>query len=1668
MSEQPSSTEGQQAEVGPPSGGGVDDPFVAPAPYEPDAVTTSPDVMVGAVTQDVAVDAGDVEDDTSLITVTDTQAVATHALRRRWWEWVVARRVPILFALILALAATLRFIGLDWDQHTHLNPDERFLTMVETSLQWPSGLGQYLDEAHSPLNPRNYPGSTFFVYGTLPTTIIRGIAGAINQTGYDQVYLVGRALSALFDIGSIVFLFLLARRLYRDNRVALLASFLLATSVLAIQYAHFMVVDSFTTFFISGALYFLGGVQLYGRRRDYALSGLFFGMALASKVSIYIFALMVALVVVYRLWRLWAADRSFEARWGGVQQAIVRGLLLAFAAFAAFRFGQPDAFRGPGIFDIAISDRWLQNVQLASQQASGNVDFPPNDQWTARLILWFPWSNMVLWGMGLPLGLTAWAGWGVAAWRTVRRREWVHLIPVAWIALVFLQEGTQWVKTMRYFLPIYPSLALMAAWLLVWLWERARARERVAATMPAVDGGAMPSPEAAPSVTPAVARRAASPLAWSTRKALALGAIVTVGTLLWALAFEHIYLVPHSRVQASRWIYAHIPPGKALTAEGWDDALPLPIDGKNPYPAMYRGVTMNWYDEDTPQKYQEALGWLDQADYIIESSNRLYGSIPRLPLRYPMTIRYYKALFDGSLGFKRVAVISSYPQLFGIQIPDQGAEESFTVYDHPLVTIFEKTRAYSRQRAMRILSVNFAAVVHTTPKDVTTIFGTMKSIGAPKSLRLTPAEIKANSAGPAYAQEFPAGSLPMRLPALVWLFWLEVLGLLALPLWMRLLRRLPDRGFLLAKTAGLLLTAYITWLASSLHLLSFNRPLILIAALLVGLASLLWGAPLHQVWDFVVQKRRLLLGIEALFLAGYAADIVVRMIYPDLWHAWDGGEKPMEFSYLNGIVRSQTMPPADPWFSGGYINYYYYGYFLVATMIKLAGIAPDIAYNLAVPTFFSLSLAGAWTAAYALTRRVGLAALAAALTVLAGNLYLAVHLAGTIMSLSPLQISVPVLGGVVELLGGTWQFIFHHEVFPQLMFRSGPPGSPTNWGWDSTRVIGTGNTINEFPFFTFLYADLHAHLMDMPVLLCCAALAVNAALGARPWLAGARREVGRPLLPGAGVATLLVTAIIVGTAGPTNTWDVVTALILITLGLAINALTIRWHLLWAIVSGGVLGILAIGLYYPFYSHLQALYSSIGFTLAHTNLDEFLMVWGLFLFIVASYVAVELRRSAAWSWLRRTARAGEFVLYYWPQRRRVLRLMGAIDAQQRAGGRPPAPWLALISIAAGLVLALAFLILQAPVLALVFLLLGATLAAMVQPSPDSQAALSERARRFTLALALVALGITAACEVAYLADFLAGSSLYRMNTVFKLYEQAWPLFAISSAAALATLLRTPRPARRAPAWSGLRAAPALGIVAAPAPPIPEAEGAPTAESATTTTSNAPRATIIRLRRLWTAALALMLVGVALYPIIETPLRLAERPLSPYWIAAGNPPLGPTLDGTAWVQKAFPAEYQALTWLNTHVKGDPTVLSSDAGTYDNFAFRVPWMTGLPTLVENVGEESQQRYAGQTGPLGVPYPDDVGQHHRDLQTIYSTTDTGVALKLLHQYHVQYIYVGVSERGQSGTVSPSGCVPFGGNATCVGYPPAGLAKFNTMVREHALREVYSRGGVDIYQVIA
>ncbi len=277
------------------------------------------------------------------------------ALWRRWLP-------EILLLAVLAVAAYLRFVGLEWDDYTHLHPDERFLTMVETNIRPPESLWLYFVTEESPLNPHN-AGHGFFVYGTLPIFIVRYLAEWLGRTGYDQVHLVGRGAAAVFDLVSIVLVYLIGARLYR-RRVGLLAAALASFSVLLIQHAHYFVVDPFANTFILAGFYFAVRVLEDGRFPDYLLFGLALGMATASKISAAPLAGVIVLAAAARYWNARGED-------GAPERGNIPLFLLAAAGISllAFRLFQPYAFAGTSFFDIRPNPDWLANLAEIRRQS---------------------------------------------------------------------------------------------------------------------------------------------------------------------------------------------------------------------------------------------------------------------------------------------------------------------------------------------------------------------------------------------------------------------------------------------------------------------------------------------------------------------------------------------------------------------------------------------------------------------------------------------------------------------------------------------------------------------------------------------------------------------------------------------------------------------------------------------------------------------------------------------------------------------------------------------------------------------------------------------------------------------------------------------------------------------------------------------------------------------------------------------------------------------------------------------------------------------------------------------------------------------------------------------------------------------------------------------------
>ena len=1565
---------------------------------------------------------------------------------------------PVLLVVIIGFALWLRLWGNNWDAGQHIHPDERFMAMVESHIKIPSSLGEYFNSKQSPLNPYNQ-GDGSFIYGTFPLFFVRIVAEVVNKADYGDINLVGRFLAGLFDVGSVLLIFLLGRRLYGRN-AGLLAAFLLTVTVLNIQHAHFFVVESFLTFFCLLCIYYSVRIAQEGGWRNYALAGLALGFAVACKLTALPLLGIIGLAAVIRAWPTLEAvgrgtwqwlkgaqpppkgadlpteEAGLRARGHAALSGAVMGLALAvLAAFVVFRIAQPYAFAGSHWWDVGLSHQWIDDMNNLRRQSTGG-DFPPNVQWIGRTPYLFPLKNMVVWGMGPALGLAAWGGVLCALWRTLRHRESQHLLLLVWVLGNFLYSGGRFVTTMRYFLPIYPELVVLATFGLLTLWNE-RWKWALAQRLGAFYRYARPA-------VPVVAK----------------GALIAtvVLTTFWALAFTSIYRRPLSRLSGTEWIFDNVPQGAVIGHEHWDDAIPFSLPGGR-ISEQYRPVEMALYGADSNQKLAEIMADLDQVDYIAITSNRLYGSIPRVPAEYPMTSLYYDLLFKEKLGFEIAATFTSYPSLFGITIPDQGAEEAFTVYDHPKVTIFRKTPSYVSEDVEAILAAAAPeSAVHLTPADA-----------GGNGLIMRPEERQVQQSGGTWTSLFDPDSLSNRFPAISWLLMMELVSLALLPLAPVIFRHLPDGGYLLTKPLALLAIAYPVWLGTSLGVFHFTRGIILIIAALLLLA----GAAAACRWrqrtiDYVRQHWRAILIGEALFLAAFLAFYFVRMADPDLWHPARGGEKPMDFAYLNAVVRSTELPPYDPWFSGGYINYYYFGQFMTATLIKGTGIVPEVAYNLAVPLFFAFTVGAVASLGYnmaevvrrRLRRKPGGGRLGAGGPILAGVLAVAmVTILGnldavdqTVDRLSAvsdwhLGSSVPLLSGVVGTIGGIKEVLFGGADLPPFDY------------WRSSRMMPPQISITEFPYFTFLFADLHAHLMALPfdVLTIAMAFALvatppqRARSGRSP--SGLRSEGLSGLLAlDRSWLLLAALALVVGSLRWINSWDYPPFLLFVIAAVFLSEVArdgrlTRMALARGAIKAVTLAVLSLLFFLPFQRHYHLFYAGLHKTAETTPLRQYLAHFGLFMFLSWSLLAFLLYRALRnWSALRRASRreggvlsaasrvygqlqfpgilagagatvlggsllygfiTGDHPLMAWALVVLAALVVGAWAVAMSLPASPLRPLALGMAVGAGaagvaiLVMALGELAMhsQFVLFSMILLLLAVAFLAwreLSAPRPDAPI------RLFVLAMLGLAFGLSAGVDVVTLDGDIA-----RMNTVFKFYLHIWVLLALAGSFTAWYLLAVLRPPSLASVLGRLRASRPAFL---------------------------PRT--LSLRSVWIVTLALLLIGAFLYPAGATPQRVQDR--------FGNG--GHTNNGFAFMEEGVyqdeggPIELKydldAIEWLRNNVTGSPVTIEASTPEY-RWGSRFAIYTGLPTVIGWRWHQTQQR-----GSFAFM----VETRLQDVSKFYTTSDPQEAEAILRKYGVSLVILGEVERQY--------------------YPGPGLDKFDEM-ESGALELVYENPQTKIYRVV-
>ncbi len=600
-----------------------------------------------------------------------------------------AKLVRVAPALIVVLALCLRLCGINWDGGYRFHPDERQILFVADRLQFPWPPDPSLFTPSSSWNPG------FFAYGSLPIYLLY-VAGRIVALvsgnpvlSLSELAIVGRVLSAFFDVGSVYLIYRIGDKVY-DRVIGILGALLTAVTVLHVQLAHFYAVDTVLTFFALLTLFQALKVIDRGTPRAALELGLALGAAGASKVSAAPLVLTVLLVwLVYA--RRACAVPDAQSGWRGLLQGLrpFGGFVLTgIIALVTFVLLEPYA-----VMDFY---RFAADIVGESFMARGVSDVPYTRQYINTPAYLYILQQSLMWGMGLPLGLAALAGWIAALldlflqmWRKRCKTIAYRLIPLSWALVYFALVGSFHAKFLRYMLPITALLALWASWGLCSLYRSVREHPFLRYI-----GAGM------------------------------IGTIVLSG-LLYACAYVRMYHQRHPWIATSRWICSEVPQPSVLMIEHWDHTLPL-LQGAGDVGCNQSHEFFEFpaYDADDPNKERILLRGLLESDYIVIASQRLYGTIPRISERYPMTTRYYQLLMAEDLGYELVHFASRYPNMMGVRLVDQAfseaalpipaalakdwqssrtlvlgkADESYSVYDHPLPLVFEKKEQFSLER----------------------------------------------------------------------------------------------------------------------------------------------------------------------------------------------------------------------------------------------------------------------------------------------------------------------------------------------------------------------------------------------------------------------------------------------------------------------------------------------------------------------------------------------------------------------------------------------------------------------------------------------------------------------------------------------------------------------------------------------------------------------------------------------------------------------------------------------------------------------------------------------------------------------------------------------------------------------------------------------------------
>ena len=544
---------------------------------------------------------------------------------------------------IIIIGFLIRLYGMNWDSGYYFHPDERSIYMrvdcmykvLMNSLGYldcikappfeltepglPS-IQTFFNSDKSPLNPHWFPLGSAIIYLLL---FFKILLAPFFTIGVYDLYLIGRPLSIIADIGSMVFIYLIAKNIF-GSRAALLSLVLFAFLPTSIQHSHYYRPEPFSVFFILASFWSM--LKLYNKQsiKHYLYVGFSIGLALSFKISA--LSLGIPLSILFLLFLISSINSSsITLQLHQIKLFLITGLVIV----STYVIINPYSI-------LDFQEFWEWNTrEINIVNTAGIVPYTIQYLNTPNFI--YEFLQTTKWNIGLLTGVSLWILFISAIIYNFRYPKINEILLLVWGFAYFITIATVEVKFSRYMYPLIPIMIIIGSGYLFKIQYYLSQKKNLFHPVFSI-----------------------------------LIVILTTSSVLYGLAYTNIYTNDHTAVQASKWINENIPKGsKIINDNHWDESIP-DIYG-------YQIKQIPIFESDTQDKGFNIAIDLSSSEYLIFYSNRTYNAIFNNSSRYPISASYYDSLFNEKLGYSLVKSFTQYPEIAGIHFQ----HDTFSINDIP-------------------------------------------------------------------------------------------------------------------------------------------------------------------------------------------------------------------------------------------------------------------------------------------------------------------------------------------------------------------------------------------------------------------------------------------------------------------------------------------------------------------------------------------------------------------------------------------------------------------------------------------------------------------------------------------------------------------------------------------------------------------------------------------------------------------------------------------------------------------------------------------------------------------------------------------------------------------------------------------------------------------------